>query len=98
MNLSAGNPFSAISDPTRRKILDQLAQSGPMRAGILAQSFSSISRPAVSKHLRILRRASLVRQEIRGREIWYFAEALPLQEVYSWIKNTNPFGLIGSKA
>ena len=91
MNTISGNPYSAISDPTRREILDQLAQSGPLRAGLLAQKFSAMSRPAVSKHLRILRNARLVRQEKRGREIWYFAEALPLQEVYEWMKKYEGF-------
>ena len=91
MSSSGISPFSAISDPTRRNILDKLAQSGPMRAGNLAKIFSSISRPAVSKHLRVLRKASLVKQEIRGREIWYFAEGLPLQEVHSWLNKYESF-------
>jgi len=89
--MTARSPFEAISDPTRRAILDSLADQGPTRAGDLAQRFPEISRPAVSKHLRVLRSASLVRQENRGREIWYSIEPLPLQEVYNWMKQYEEF-------
>jgi DNA-binding transcriptional ArsR family regulator len=50
--------FAAIADPTRRGILD-LLPADPLRAGEIAEHFPAISRPAVSKHLRILRGARL---------------------------------------
>ncbi len=90
MSINA-NPFSAIADPTRRQILDRLSDSGPMQAGLLAKQFSSISRPAVSKHLRVLRSAKLVKQEAKGREIWYSIEPLALQEVYVWMQKYERF-------
>jgi DNA-binding transcriptional ArsR family regulator len=84
-------PFEAISDPTRRAILDSLADRGPIRAGELAALFPAISRPAVSKHLRILRGAQLVRQEARGREIWYHLIPAPLSQVDGWLAKYSEF-------
>lgn len=80
------SPFEAIADPTRRAILDTLMSSGPTRAGDLAKHFPKISRPAVSKHLRVLRGAQLVQQDSRGREIWYELNPAPLSRVQSWLE------------
>jgi DNA-binding transcriptional ArsR family regulator len=78
--------YRAIADPTRRRILDLLRDRGPQRAGDIAAAFPRISRPAVSRHLRILRRARLVRETARGRERWYRLDARPLRELYdSWL-------------
>lgn len=63
MNLDA--VFSALSDPTRRAILERLAR-GPLTAGQIAAQFS-ISQPGVSKHLRVLESSGLLRREIEGR-------------------------------
>lgn len=86
----ASSPFHAIADPTRRQILDVLMQ-GPQRAGDLAVRFPRISRPAVSKHLRVLRGSRLVRQEQRGREIWYQLSPLPLSQVDAWVVRYSQF-------
>lgn len=75
--------FAAIADPTRRAVLQRLAQ-GEITAGHIAAAFP-ISRPAVSKHLRILRQAALVRVERRGRERVYRLNARPLREVDYWL-------------
>ncbi len=80
----------AISDSTRRQILDLLAV-GPQRAGDLAASFRRISRPAVSKHLRVLRGSRLILQERRGRELWYRLEATPLSQVDQWLEKYSEF-------
>ncbi|HEY6353423.1 MAG TPA: metalloregulator ArsR/SmtB family transcription factor, partial [Burkholderiaceae bacterium] len=61
--------FRAIADPTRRSILDRL-RAGPARAGALAADFHT-SRPAISKHLRVLRQARLVVDSRIGRERVY---------------------------
>ncbi len=84
---SVKSPFEAIADPTRRAILDTLMTSGPTRAGDLAKHFPKISRPAVSKHLRVLRGAQLVQQDSRGREIWYELSPVPLSRVQSWLES-----------
>jgi len=76
--------FRAIADPTRRAILDRL-RAGPAPVNALAASFSS-SRPAISKHLRILRDAHLVREERRGRERVYQLQPMPLQSAIGWLE------------
>lgn len=72
----------ALSDATRRQILMRLRQ-GPVAAGALAEGFP-VSRPAVSRHLRVLRDAGLVLDEARGREREYSLclEALAELEAY----------------
>ena len=62
---STDTTFSALSDPTRRAVLDLLCQ-GSQPAGRIAQVFP-VSRPAISKHLRLLRRAHLVQERREGR-------------------------------
>lgn len=61
--------FAALADPTRREILRRLAHR-PQRAGDLARGFS-ISRPAVSKHARVLKQAGLISAHQQGREQIY---------------------------
>ncbi|MBX3049138.1 MAG: winged helix-turn-helix transcriptional regulator [Anaerolineales bacterium] len=85
------SPFQAISDPTRRQILDALRAEGPQRAGDLAARFPAISRPGVSKHLRVLRQARLLHQERRGRELWYQLDAGPLSQVEAWLEQYAAF-------
>lgn len=86
------SPYRAISDPTRRRILDLLRDAGPQRAGEIAATFPRISRPAVSKHLRILRGARLVREIARGRERWYRLNPAPLREMYdNWLRQYEAF-------
>jgi DNA-binding transcriptional ArsR family regulator len=71
--------LAALSDPTRREIVEALGR-GPTRAGDLAERFP-ISRPAVSKHLRVLREAGLVDAEEQGRERVYYLVPRGLDEV-----------------
>jgi DNA-binding transcriptional ArsR family regulator len=79
------SPFAAIADPTRRAILDILLDEGGQRAGDLARRFPQVSRPAVSKHLRALREARLVRVQKDGRERYYWLEARHLAQVAEWV-------------
>ena len=73
----------AIADPIRRRILAFLRVS-PQPAGRLAAAFT-VSRPAVSRHLRVLREAGLVRDEESGRERLYSLELAPLLRVSEWL-------------
>ena len=83
--------FAALADPTRRAILDLLRQRAPRTAGELAAEFPRISRAAVSKHLRLLRQAQLVRARKRGREWHYTLDARPLADIYrEWLANFAP--------
>lgn len=75
--------FAAIADPVRRGLLEELARSGEMRVVDLTRD-RGISRPAVSRHLRVLGEAGLVRATDRGRERHYELVAGPLHEVIAW--------------
>lgn len=81
--------FSALADPTRRAVLDLLRQ-GSQPAGRIAQAFP-ISRPAISKHLRLLRRAHLVQEHRQGRHRFYHLNPAPLQAVDSWLEHYRAF-------
>lgn len=86
------SPYRAISDPTRRRILDLLRDAGPQRAGDIAARFPRISRPAVSKHLGILKQARLVQEASEGREHWYALNPQPLREMYEgWLRQYEAF-------
>ena len=74
--------FSALADPTRRAILQQL-MNGPARITEIARPFS-MSLNAVSKHVRILERARLIERDIRGREHWIRFNRGPLHDARSW--------------
>jgi DNA-binding transcriptional ArsR family regulator len=75
--------LAAIADPTRRAILARLAL-GEARVTDLAAPFD-MSLNAVSKHLRVLEGAGLLRREVRGREHRLSLDAKPLREAADWI-------------
>ena len=75
--------FRALADPTRRAVLDML-RNGSRSAGEIARVFP-VSRPAISKHLRCLRRAELLREHRRGRHRVYTVNPAPLKEVDLWL-------------
>lgn len=77
------DPFDAIADPVRRALLETLAR-GPARVVDLTAE-QSISRPAVSRHLRVLSEAGLVTAEDRGRERHYRLERGGLAVVTDWV-------------
>jgi DNA-binding transcriptional ArsR family regulator len=81
--------FRAISDPTRRALLDRL-RGGPAPVNVLAAEFAQ-SRPAISKHLRVLRDAKLVSETRAGRERLYELDPIPLQRVVAWIEGYRAF-------
>lgn len=81
--------FRAIADPTRRVLLDRL-RAGPANAGALAADFRT-SRPAISKHLRVLREARLVIDTQVGRERVYTVNPIPLQSVAGWLEGYRAF-------
>jgi DNA-binding transcriptional ArsR family regulator len=81
--------FQALSDPTRRAVLD-LLRRGSQPAGQIADAFP-VSRPAISKHLRLLRRAHLVREHREGRNRVYELNPEPLRAVDSWIEQYRVF-------
>jgi DNA-binding transcriptional ArsR family regulator len=74
---------AAIADPTRRRVLE-LVRDRELAAGDIAREFE-ISRPAVSRHLRVLRRARLVNERRDGRRRLYRADPSPLGELQTWL-------------
>jgi len=81
--------FQALADPTRRAVLD-LLRRGSQPAGQIAVAFP-VSRPAISKHLRQLRRAHLVREHREGRLRVYELNPQPLRAVDSWLDHYRAF-------
>ena len=81
--------FRAIADPTRRAILDRL-RGGRVAVNALAAEFEQ-SRPAISKHLKVLREARLVHETRVGREQLYELDPAPLQRVSGWIEGYRAF-------
>ena len=73
----------AIADPVRRHILTMLHDE-PLSAGDIAQRFT-ISRPAISRHLRVLRESGLVRDELVGRQRIYRLDPGPLAPLLDWL-------------
>ena len=78
------NALAAIADPTRRELLALLAE-GEIAAGDLADRFP-VSRPAISRHLRVLREAGLVRSRTEGRRRLYALDPGPLRELDAWLE------------
>jgi len=81
--------FNALADPTRRAVLD-LLRTGSRPAGEIARAFS-VSRPAISKHLGILRRAHLVEERKQGRHRFYQINPEPLKAVDAWLEQYRQF-------
>ena len=81
--------LGAISHPSRRAILDRLTR-GPARVTEIAEPFD-MSLNAVSKHLKVLEAAGLVRREVSGREHVIEFRAAPLEEVSAWVHEYERF-------
>ena len=77
------NAAAAIADPIRRRVLE-LVRDDELPAGALAERFD-VSRPAVSRHLRVLREAGLVVERREGRRRFYRANLEPLAELREWL-------------
>ena len=75
--------FQAIADPTRRAIVALLAFQA-MTPGAIAANFDS-SRQTISKHIQILTECQLVKQELKGREIYYHFNPVKMKEVSDWV-------------
>jgi DNA-binding transcriptional ArsR family regulator len=83
------NVFKALSDPTRRQVL-QLLRKGPMSAGDLADNFE-VSKPTMSAHFAVLREANLVHTEKDGKSVIYHLNLSVLEDALMGFANT--FGI-----
>jgi DNA-binding transcriptional ArsR family regulator len=81
--MTARAPFDAIAEPARRRILDALLP-GERLVGELANELGMVQ-PSVSKHLRVLRSAGLVRARPDAQRRWYSVRPEPLQELDAWL-------------
>jgi DNA-binding transcriptional ArsR family regulator len=81
--------FTALADPTRRAILARL-RKGSLRVTEIAAPFD-MSLNAVSKHLKLLERARLVRRDVRGRDHYCSLDASPLSEAAAWTGSYRAF-------
>lgn len=83
------NVLIALSHPTRRTIIGQLA-NGPARFLDIAKSFDTALN-AVTKHLKLLDRAGLIERQRRGREVYISLRGEPLREVAEWVHEYERF-------
>ena len=82
-------PFAALADPTRRRIVELLA-GGERSAGDLARRFT-LTQPAVSQHLRALREAGLVRSRREAQRRIYSIDGRGLAEIDAWLSHYRAF-------
>ncbi len=76
--------FAALADPTRRRIVQRLSEEGESRVTALAKPFR-ISLPAISRHLRVLENARLIKRQRHGREQLISSDADGLETAREWI-------------
>ena len=84
MLATSGEVLTALADPTRRGLFERLSREGELTVRVLTDS-SGVSQPAVSKHLRVLKHAGLVRARHIGRETHYRARPWGLAPLMDWM-------------
>ncbi|WLR52817.1 autorepressor SdpR family transcription factor [Bacillus tianshenii] len=77
--------FKALSDPTRRKII-QLLKSSELTAGEIAEHFD-MKKPSISHHLNVLKQADLVSSEKQGQHVLYSLNTTVVQDMMTWFMN-----------
>ena len=80
--------LAVLADPVRREIVELLA-AGETGAGEIAERFP-VTRPAISRHLRVLREAGLVTSEVRAQRRVYRLDRAPLAELDAWLERFRP--------
>ncbi|MED1783413.1 autorepressor SdpR family transcription factor [Brevibacillus fortis] len=81
--MSMNYAFKALSDPTRRKILDLLREKD-MTAGEIADHFQ-MTKPSISHHLSLLKQAQMVYDERKGQNIYYSLNTTVFQDLLKWV-------------
>ena len=90
MGSANGDVFSAIADSTRRDLLLRLADGEEKSVTTLLEPYA-VSQPSISKHLRVLREAGLVRSRKEGRMMMYRIEPSQLRQVHDWVTHFEQF-------
>jgi DNA-binding transcriptional ArsR family regulator len=81
--MTYGNALSALADPTRRKVMESL-RAGPRAVGDIARGMT-VSRPAVSQHLKVLKEAGLVTDRSEGTRRVYYLDPAGLAALRAWL-------------
>ena len=82
--MSLQNTFKALSDPTRREILN-LLKNGKLNAGEIADRFD-MTFAAISRHLSVLKSADLIRDSRDGKYVYYTLNATVFEEMLLWVE------------
>ena len=82
--------FAALADPTRLGLVEKLLRRGELAAGTLAAE-ADISGPAISRHLKVLRQAGVIRQRVAGTHRYYSAAPEALRQLNSWTMDHRAF-------
>src|SRR5471030_3431317 len=90
MSLTHEMLFKTLADPTRRALFERLCREGEQTVGALTAQ-SGVSQPAVSKHLRVLKQAGLVRDRHEGRQTHYSAQLGALAPLIDWTRDMAGF-------
>lgn len=88
-NYSAMDRFAALAEPTRRQIVELLGEQ-PLSAGEIVSRFS-MSAPAISQHLKVLKEAGLVSVEVRGQRRIYRLDPQGLDAFEAWVRKVRGF-------
>jgi DNA-binding transcriptional ArsR family regulator len=94
--MAYGNALSALADPTRRRVLESL-RAGPRAVGEIAQGMT-VSRPAVSQHLKVLKEAGLVTDRPEGTRRVYYLDPDGLAPLRAWLDQFWDQALVAFKA
>ena len=78
----ANNAFGAVAHPIRRGIVERLAH-GPATVGVATRGFG-VSKPTISKHIKVLEQAGVVVRTVEGRTHWLALNVVPLDEAADW--------------
>src|SRR5580704_11559312 len=92
MLANSAHVFTALADPTRRALFQRLSREGELTVRMLTGR-SGVSQPAVSKHLRVLKRTGLVRARHKGRQTHYSARPRGLAPLVDWMTFHSRFWL-----
>jgi DNA-binding transcriptional ArsR family regulator len=79
--LSGRDAYFAIADPTRREILELVRDRGVLTAGEISASFDAVSRPAISRHLRVLRECGVLKAHRAGKTQNYVLDPKPIAAI-----------------
>ena len=97
--MSSRNAYTAIADPTRREILGLLHARGVLTAGEIASNFASVSRPGISRHLRVLKECGVVTSHRTGKSQNYVLDPRPLTAIREgWLAGFSKMQVASLKA